>query len=149
MKNLLVTLSLVLTAGVTQAFAHTTSGDPIKKETFSRRFVGAENVKWTSLADGYEKVAFTLGGTRAEAYFSSDGELLGTVRNIFYSQLPLLVMQTVSNRFTDAVIIEVKEINNSDGTAYRVVLEHQDKKYNIRLNTLGEITEQQKTKLKK
>jgi len=149
MKNLIVTVSLVCIAGITQAFAHPAGNDPVKKQEFAKKFAGAENVKWISLADGYEKVAFTLGGTRAEAYFNSDGEFLGTVRNMLYTQLPLLVMQTVSNRFTDATIIEVREINNSEGTNYRVILEHKDKKYNVRLNTLGEITEQQKEKIKK
>ncbi len=150
MKNFIVTLSFILAvAGTTQVLANGTPDDPGTKETFAQKFAGAENIKWSKLADGFEKVAFTLGGTRAEAYFSNDGELLGTVRNIFYSQLPLPVMQTVSSRFATSPIIEVKEINNSEGVSYRVILEHKDKKYNLKLNSQGDIVEQQKEKIKK
>ncbi|MBL7741703.1 MAG: hypothetical protein JNK14_20965 [Chitinophagaceae bacterium] len=150
MKNFIVTLSLVLaTAGTGQVFANSTPDDPRTLETFTKKFVGAENIKWSKLTDGYEKVAFTLSGTRAEAYFGSEGEFLGTVRNIFYSQLPLPVIQAVSNKFQEASVIEVKEISNSEGVSYRVILEHKDRKYSLKLNSLGDITEQQKEKIKK
>lgn len=83
MKNLIVTLSFVLAAaGTTSAMANGTHDDPRTKETFAKKFTGAENVKWTKLNDGYEKVAFTLGGTRAEAYFGEDGELW--VRSVIF-----------------------------------------------------------------
>jgi hypothetical protein len=149
MKNLIVTLSFALAAGLTPVLATPVTSTPIMEEVFAQKFAGAENVKWTKLDEDYQKVSFTLGGTRAEAYFGTNGELLGTVRNLFFSQLPLVVMQAVGNRFDNAAIIEVKEITNNDGTSYRVVLEHKEKKYNIKLNSAGDITEQQKEKLKK
>jgi hypothetical protein len=149
MKKIIVALSVVAITGLTPVLANGDPGDSRTEEIFIRQFSGAENVKWADLENNFKKVSFTLGGTRAEAYFSSEGELLGTVRNLFFSQLPLVVIQSVNNRFAGSVIVEVKEIANAEGTSYRVVFEHKNKKYNLKLNSSGEILEQQKEKLKK
>lgn len=150
MKNLILAIAIVVSAsGVNPVHAHTANTDPRTEKVFAQKFAGAENIKWTKLGQDYQKVSFTLGGARAEAYFSSNGEFLGTVRNLFYNQLPLVVMQTIDSRFANAVIIEVKEINNNDGTGYRLILEHKEKKYNIKLNSLGDIIDQQKEKIRK
>ena len=128
MKNLIVSLATVLATGLAPAFAHTTNDNPRAEKVFAQQFAGAENVKWTKLADDYLKASFTLSGIRVEAYFNQDGELQGTLRNLFYNQLPLAVMQTVSHKFNGAVIVEIKEITNNDGTSYYVTLEEGDKK---------------------
>ena len=149
MKKLLVSLSLMLTAGLTSAFTQGINNDPGIEKLFTKEFAGAENVKWVKLDDGYQKASFTLAGTGVEAYFSADAELLGTVRNIFYSQVPLVVMQAINKQFENAVVLEVTEVTNSGGTSYRITLEEKTKKYNLRLNSFGEITELKKIKPKK
>jgi hypothetical protein len=148
MKNLILALSVALVAGITPSLANETPGDPRTEAVFTQQFSGAENVKWTKLEDGFEKVAFTLAGTRVEAYFTKEGELAGTVRNLFFSQLPLTVMQAVNSRFAGADVVEAREINNTEGTSYRIVLEQKDKKYSLKLNSHGEILEVSKTKNK-
>jgi len=148
MKNLFVTLSLVLTTGITPLLANETHSDPRTEAVFLKQFSGAENVKWTKLEEGFEKVAFTLGSVRVEAYFTNEGELAGSVRNLFFNQLPLTVMQAVNNKFEGAVVVEAREINNADGTTYRVVLEQKEKKYNLKLNSRGEMLEVSKMKKK-
>jgi hypothetical protein len=148
MKKLLLTMSLVLTAALlSTVFASGT--DPRTEKAFAREFAGAENVKWTNLTEGYQKASFVLAGTRVEAYFSSDAELLGTVRNLLYGQLPLVVMQSVNSRFANAVIIEVTEIANNDGTHYKVRVEQQDKSYNVNVSSSGDVTEVKKIRAKK
>lgn len=149
MKNLIVAFSIVLAAGTAPAYAHTASSEPYAKEVFAKKFSGAENIKWTSLNDGYQKVAFTLVGTRAEAYFDADGELLGTIRNLFYNQLPLAVIQSLSSNYPGAIFVEIKEISNADGTSYKVTLEYKDRRYAVKMNMSGDVTDQQKWKIKK
>jgi hypothetical protein len=149
MKNLIVSLSLVFATGLTPVLATGTNHDPRAEKTFAKQFAGAENVAWIQVDADYLKASFTLNGIRAEAYFSNDGELLGTARNLFYNQLPLLVMQTIGNKFTGAVIIEVTEITSPDGTNYKIVLEQNDRKYHLRVNGLGDIIEKKKEKLNK
>lgn len=148
MKKLIVSLATVLATGLAPAFAHTTNDNPRAEKVFAQQFAGAENVKWTELSDDYVKASFTLSGIRVEAYFNQDGELEGTLRNLFYNQLPLAVMQTVSHKFTGAVIVEIKEITNNESTSYRIVLELKNTKYNLKLNSFGEITEQEREKIK-
>jgi hypothetical protein len=148
MKKLLLTMSLVLTAALfSTVLANGT--DPRTEKAFAREFAGAENVKWTTLEDGCQKASFVLAGTRVEAYFSSDAELLGTVRNLLYGQLPLVVMQSVNSRFANAVIIEVTEVANNEGTHYKVRVEQKDKSYNLKLNSSGDVTEVKKMRTKK
>jgi hypothetical protein len=146
MKNLIVTLSIALATGITPALANETHVDPRTEAVFSKQFSGAENVKWTKLENGFEKVAFTLADTRVEAYFNNEGELAGTVRNLFFNQLPLTVMQTVNSKFAGAIVLETREINNEEGTSYRIVLEQKDKKYSLKLSSHGEMLEVSKTK---
>jgi hypothetical protein len=147
MKNLIASLALVFATGLTPAFANGINDGPGAEEVFAKQFAGAENVKWTKLNDGYLKATFTLSGIRAEAFFDGNAEFIGAVRNLLYSQLPLAVMQTISNKFETAAIIEVKEITNHEGTGYRVVLEQKNKKYKLKLNSHGEITEFQREKI--
>ena len=146
MKNLIVSVAALLMTGVTPVLAHETGNDPRAEKVFATQFSGAENVKWFDLEDGFQRVLFTLNGIAVEAFYDQDAELVGTTRHLFFNQLPLLVMQSVNNKFTGAVIIEVKEINNSNGTQYRIVLEQKDKKYQLRLNSLGDVIEKEKVK---
>ena len=146
MKNFIVSLATVLATGLTPVFANGTNDDPRAAKIFAKEFAGAQNIKWTRLDDGYLRVTFLLNGVAAETYFDADAELLGTIRNLFYNQLPLPVMQTVNNRFADAVIIDVKEITNPEGTTYKVTLEQKGRKYNIKLDSLGQVTGKQKLK---
>jgi hypothetical protein len=147
MKNLILSLSVVLASALSPVLANEKTGsDPITEAVFAKKFSGAENVIWSKVDDSHQKVSFTLGGIRAEAFFGTDGELLGTVRNLFYSQLPLIVIQAVNNRFNTPVVVEVKEISNLDGTTYKIQLEQKDKKYSVRVNSLGDIMESTRIK---
>jgi hypothetical protein len=149
MKNFIVSLATVLATGLTPVFATGTNDDPRAAKIFAKEFAGAQNIKWTRLDDGYLRVTFLLNGVAAETYFDADAEMLGTIRNLFYNQLPLSVMQTVNNRFRDAVVIDVKEITNAEGTIYKVIFEQKGRKYIVKLDSLGQVTEVQKQKLKK
>ena len=146
MKNLIVSLSLVLATGLTPVFASGTDTDPRAEKAFARQFAGAQNVEWTKLENEIQKVSFLYAGSRAEAYFSSNGEFLGSARNIFFNQLPLVVMQAVSNRFAEPIIIEIKEITNEEGTSYKILLEQKEKKYSLKLSSTGGINELVKLK---
>jgi hypothetical protein len=149
MKNLVLSFAIVLVTGLAPAPAHAVKNDPRVEKAFTQQFAGAENVIWTTLDDGYQKASFTLSGISVNAIFSREGEFLGAIRNLFYNQLPLAVMQTIGNKFANAVILEVREITNNASTSYHVILEQKNKKYTLKLNNQGEITDQEKEKIKK
>ncbi|MDP4264706.1 MAG: hypothetical protein Q8941_19420 [Bacteroidota bacterium] len=149
MKNLIVSLAVALATGTTPALAHGANNDPSTEKVFARQFAGAQNVKWRELEDGYRQVLFTLNGTGIEAFYDQDAELLGTIRVLFFNQLPLRVIQTMESKFAKAVIIEVKEIATAEGTHYKILAEQNDKRYNLRISSLGDVLEKEKAGSKK
>ena len=144
MKKIIVSLSLLLSAGLTQAFA---APEPDQKvlDGFKLEFPAAEQVSW-STQEEYEKAIFVMAGRRVVAFFSREGILEGSMCNIFFDQLPLMVMTAVQKRFNDAIIVDVREVSNSEGTSYRLRLEKNNRKYNIKVSPDGNITDVKKTK---
>jgi len=143
-KILLVLLLLVIISQTT--FAHLNNKvDDHAQQAFKNEFAGAANVIWAEAGD-FLKVSFTWAGHQAVAYFNSDAELAGCIRGLFFNQLPLAVMRSVDSNFKNAVIVEIMEITNAEGVSYRLVTEYKNKNYKIRLNSFGDILENQKLK---
>ena len=146
MKKTLIALSLVLTVTAATAFAG--SPDPVSEEVktaFKKEFPGAELIAWANAGE-YIKATFIFSGYRSEAYFSEEGELYGSARNIFYSQLPLAVTQSVEKRYTGADVIEVSEITNGNGTRYLLRLDSQKRKYKVQYDAGGNLLDVEKIK---
>lgn len=146
MKKTILSLSLMLAVGVSIAFANV---EPVINEkvkaAFQKEFAAAKLVTWSEAGE-YLKASFVLGEHRAIAYFTGEGLLEGCARDLFYDQLPILVMKSLDKRYTGASIIDVTEIVNADGTIYRLTLEFKDKKYKVKADTSGNIIESQKLK---
>ena len=140
MKKFL-TLSLALAVAFTAAFANDdlTVNEKVLA-AFKKTFASAQSVNWTE-SEGLYKASFLLGDHRAEAYFNEQGELEGCVRDLFYVQLPLVVMTSIDQRFPDAAVIDVREINNTEGTTYRLTIETKGKKLRIKTDGSGNIYE--------
>jgi len=102
-------------------------------------------VKW-STEGNYSKASFVLGGNSAIALFSRDGELLGSVRTIFYNQLPLAVITSFEKRFENATVIDITEVTNVNGTRYKVNMEYKNKKVSASMYTDGTLENLEKLK---
>lgn len=144
MKRNFAAVVLALTGFIPAAFA---GNDPqpgqAVLESFKKEFANAEQPAWDKQED-YDKVTFLLAGCRAVAYFSADGALAGTVRDLFFNQLPLSVMTAVDKRFPGADIFDVREISNENGTSYRITLEEKNKKKIVRVDGTGRISDVEK-----
>ena len=144
MKKIILFVSMLLTAGLSTVFAASEpQPDQQVLELFKKEFTGAQNVSWEK-QDGFDKAVFTLAGTRAVAYFNTAGELEGSIRDIFFNQLPLAVMTSVDKRFDKAEYYDVREVTNASGTSYRLKLEANNKKYKIKVDAAGNIDEIEK-----
>jgi len=130
---------------VTVSIKQITKPDQREEKVFKKEFPGAEYVKWSEDA-GYLSVSFVLNSHRIQAWFSKDGELLGSIRGISYGQLPMLVIRSLQSRFAEPVTIEITEVTNSEGTHYKILLENKDKKYKVSIKSDGNIEETQKLK---
>jgi len=146
MKKIFVSLTLLLTAAASTAFANiVTDPDPGVEEVFKKEFAGAENVTW-SQQENYQKATFILGGHRVVAYFNEENEFAGCIRNILYDQLPLIVTKTIDQKFPGAEMQEIREITNSDGTSYLIRVDVNNKKLKVKITSDGNITEIEKLK---
>jgi hypothetical protein len=146
MKRIFVSLSLLLTVGLSSAFAaDKTNVDQQVKESFKKEFSGASYVEWNEIGD-YFKATFIIGGHRAEAYFTKEGELAGSARDLFYDQLPLAVMTSLDKRYASAEVMDVREINNAEGTTYHVTFRVQGKQVKVKTDTGGNILTTEKSK---
>jgi hypothetical protein len=146
MKKLFLSLTFMLTIVAGTALANDkTDVSELVSTTFKKEFPSASLIEWSSPGE-YLKATFILWGSRAEAYFTAEGQLQGSMRSIFYNQLPLSVMITVDKRFETAEILTVSEISNSEGTSYLLVLESKNKKYSVKVNSSGGIAEVKRIK---
>ena len=140
MKKILFMLSLMLAVGWTSAFANNDPKlNPRVEAAFKKEFPAAQHVEWIKGQENF-KAVFVLADYRVEAWFSADGELLSTARDLLYNQLPLAVMKEVENRFPASKASEVKEITDSRGTLYQLLLETEKRNYRISATPNGEIT---------
>jgi hypothetical protein len=131
MKRIILSLAVLFSIGTTVALAtEDRETNPKALETFKREFSNAEFVKW-SVENEFTKVSFVLGGNRAVAIFNADGELVGSMRDLLYNQLPLSVMSAVEKRFEQSSTIDIREVSNNDGTSYHITLEQKEKKYKV------------------
>ena len=146
MKKIIVSLSFLLTAGLSHSFANNRI-EPSQEvlDEFKKEFTSAQYVSWTKSGE-YDKATFLLAGRRVIAYFNAAAQFEGCVRDIFFDQLPLTVMTAVDKRFAEADIHDVKEITNAEGTSYRITLEVKNKKYKIKVGSGGNIDEVEKVK---
>jgi hypothetical protein len=136
-----------LTATVISGFANPVEkSDPKAEQIFNRQFVGAQNISWSRTEEGVLKVNFVWAGHSTVAYFNEKSEIVASVRALFYDQLPLTVIRSVESKYQSPVVIEVREISNEEGTQYALVLEEKEKKYSIRLNSLGEVINKERIK---
>lgn len=138
-------MSMLLMVSATVLAAEAPVVNEKVKAAFNKEFSAAELVQWSEQGD-LLKATFLLGGNRTLAYFSADGDLQGTIRSILYNQLPLAVMTALDKKFPGMTPGEISEISNSNGTSYTLALDCHEKKYNVRVDVSGNITDVDKTK---
>ena len=146
MKKLILSLSLALT--VTAASLSAAEPNPSNEAanaTFKKEFPGAELISWSNTGT-FLKAIFIYAGYRSEAYFNEDGELQGSARNIFYSQLPLAVTKSVEKRFENPDVLEVCEITLGNGTSYVLRLESAGRKYKLQVDAGGTVINKERIK---
>lgn len=146
MKRVILSLSFLFAIGATVAFAGENPGtDPQVIKSFQREFNGAEDVKW-SKDGGFSKASFILANHRTVAWFANDGELVGSIRDLFYNQLPLVIIKSLDKRFPQAVMIDIREVVTPEGTRYKFTLEQKGRKYKVSVYADGNMEDVEKVK---
>ena len=146
MKQLFLSLALIATVALTAAAKPTPVAEPSVEKTFSQIFAGASHVTWSKEDGQYMKASFLWGEHQTIAYFENNGRLIGSIRGLFFNQLPLTVIRMFNSEFAGHTVIEVREISNEEGTSYSLVTESKDKKYKLRLSAQGNLLDKERVK---
>ena len=127
MKKIIFTWAIILTAGLTSAFAAPDGG--INQGTiasFKKEFVSASNVSWQT-ESVYAKATFTINDQVMFAYYSMDNnELMAVARNISSRQLPLHLFTGLKKECNGYWITGIFEVAKPDETSYYATLENSD-----------------------
>lgn len=146
MKQFFLAIALSAVAVLSTAARPVSPEDPSVEKAFRQVFAGASNVTWTKEEGKLLKASFLWGDHHTIAYFDNTGKLLGSIRGLFFSQLPLSVVREVKSNFEGHVVIETREISNEDGTSYSLLTEYKDRKYKLRLDSVGGVISMEKMK---
>jgi hypothetical protein len=145
MKRSIIVFSAILIVITATAFVGAKPGGNPAEATFQKEFSGATNVKWTEGKD-IISASFNLSDSRIIAYFTSEGELLGTERNVLFSQLPLAVVREINNRYGNAPISDVIEYTSGLDTFYGMYVDTPTKHLKLKISSQGDVTIEKRTK---
>ncbi len=145
MKRSIIVFSAILIVITATAFVGAKPGGNPAEATFQKEFSGATNVKWTESKDVIS-ASFTLSDSRIIAYFTTEGELLGTERNVLFNQLPLAVIREINNRYGNAPISDIIEYTSGIDTFYGMYVDTQTKHLKLKISSEGDVTIQKRTK---
>ena len=145
MKRSIIVFSAILSVITATAFVGARPGGNPAEATFQKEFSGATNVKWN---EGKEIISasFVLSDSRIVAYFTSEGELIGTERNVLFNQLPLNVIKEINNRYGNAPIFDIVEYTSGTETFYGMGIDTPTKRLKLKISAEGEVTVQHKEK---
>src|SRR5262245_22811051 len=145
MKRSIIVFSAILTVITATAFVGSKPGGNPAEATFQKEFNGATDVKWTQGKD-IITANFVLSDSRIIAYFTTEGELLGTERNVLFNQLPLAVIKEINNRYGNAPIFDIIEYTSGTETFYGMMADTPTKRLKLRISAEGDVTVEQKEK---
>src|SRR5688572_26354164 len=134
MKQFFLVLSFFFTLLLTTSASSSPAADPAVEKAFNKLFAGASHVSWSKEDGNYLRASFIWGDHHTLAYFDTNARLVGSIRGMFFSQLPLAVVRSFNSSFENHVVLEVREIFNEESINYSLLTECKNKKYRIRLN---------------
>jgi hypothetical protein len=124
MKKIII--SLTLSAALLSAtFLHAADIEPNGKviRAFSEVFKKVKDVEWTTLSkEGVYQAKFHFNNESLQAFFTEEGDYIGTTRQITASQLPIMVASELEKQYADARIISLFEYSRKDGLDYYITL---------------------------
>jgi hypothetical protein len=126
MKKVMAGLVLGAILFVNSAFAHKSETVNEKVQAaFKQEFVQAKEVNWNR-TDNYLKAVFKLNGAVLSAYYTEDGELIGVMRNLLSTELPINLQTSLKKEYNDYWITDLFEFARQDATVYFITVENAD-----------------------
>ncbi len=146
MKKLFLAACMVV-ALTASAFADGVTVNMRALRNFKAEFTDAANVQWKTGAD-FAKASFTWNQQRMEAFYDSDGELIGTSRAITLERLPVSAEKFIQRKYNDYTATEAIEFDNvKDGLCYYVSLVKESTKVVLQVSSQGSVSVFKKIKI--
>ena len=119
-------LSLTISAALlSSAFTYAANNEPNfkVKQAFSSEFTQVKDVEWIAMdKEGVYQAKFIFNNETLQAFFTEDGEFLGTTRQVLKSQLPISVASGLEKQYGGARLISIFEYSKKDGLDYYITL---------------------------
>jgi hypothetical protein len=113
----------------------------IVKQAFAKEFKNIANVEWTTLSkEGVYQAKFSFNNEPLQAFFTEDGEFLGTTRQVVLAQLPVAVSTELEKQYTDYRVVTIFEYSKRDGLNYYITLCNSKGAMIVKATGNGELT---------
>lgn len=133
-------LSMMLAVGLSVALAGDgTNVNPRVLNAFKKEFVSAQDVSWRN-SENYFVATFSYNRQWISAYFSEDGDLLGTARNLIFSQLPIAVMKEITERYRAEDVSGIFEFNEGSESNYYMNVKQGNKTLLVKASPGGTVS---------
>jgi hypothetical protein len=131
MKKVFIMLVLGAVLMANTAFAGGTNNVNEKvKAAFQKEFVHAKEVSWQQ-TDSYYKAVFKMNNDVLTAYFTGEGELMGVVRNLLSTELPINLQIALKNNYADYWVTDLFEFAKKNESGYFISLENAGQKITL------------------
>jgi hypothetical protein len=120
-----LTTALLLTLGVSTAFAANTIDNGGVNASFRKDFKQAELLA-TDAGKDYTKITFKMNGIILSAFYNENGELLAVTHNIKPGELPINLLMQVKRNYADCWVTDCFEIDTNGSASYYITLENAD-----------------------
>jgi len=137
MKNLII---FVLSFFLYGSTIHATVVPNAVKTAFQKQFPNAKKVKWEKEKTNEYEVSFKLDRKEVSALYLSDGKLIEVETEIFDTELPKPVVESLNKKYPNIKISEVSKIERSDNSiVYEAELKIGGKKIDLLFDEKGNV----------
>lgn len=144
-----IILSLTISAALLSSIATfaadkkpgVTEPGTIVRQAFTKEFAQIKDVQWTTLSkEGVYEAKFIFNNEDLQAFFSEEGDFLGTTRQIQKSQLPIVVVTELEKQYAGVRVATIFEYSKKDGLAYYITLASDKGAMVVKANGNGELS---------
>jgi hypothetical protein len=93
--------------------------------SFQKDFYQASDVSWDQM-NNYVRATFKMDKQTMFAYYDYQGNLMGLVRHILTTSLPVGLQKDIKKQYAGYWVSELFQITNDDGTSYYIQLKNAD-----------------------
>lgn len=124
--------ALIAVSVATSAFAADSKVNDVVLQNFGNMFSKASEVTWTSTAI-YVKASFVLNNERMEAFYHTDGDLIGLSKAATVDQLSPKAKAAFEAKYADYTVSEAIKFEGPDETAYFISVENAQEKVIVKV----------------